>query len=195
METTMDRSGSLGTSVKAANEPAPGGTMRQLDGFGPMPRAEPEKGGRSGLRCIRLDEPYKALGLAVNMLAKVEPYAHYCMDGLIPTVMAEIQRGHYCFTLQDKRVLGYAGWALCTPEVARAWVEGRYKPNSAECLNGSAPVLVTFHSKSRTATFVQIRYLRSLYPGQEVFFRRDYANGRWRQTKVLNVGASAPEAT
>ena len=57
---------------------------------------------------------------------------------------------------------------------------------------GSAPVLVTFHAKSRDVTFLQIRYLRSLHPGQEVFFRRDYAGGRSRQSRGSNGGAAAP---
>ena len=172
------------------------GAARRIAAAAPGPEArgaaaDTTEGRPPGLRCIRLDEPYKALGLAANMLAKVEPYAHYRTDALIPTLMAEIQRGHYCFTLQGERVLAYAGWALCTPEVARAWVVGQYKPDYDECLTGSAPVLVTFHSKRRAATLLTIRYLRSLYPGQEVFFRRDYADGQSRHARVLNVGAAA----
>ena len=146
---------------------------------------------KPALRSFQLGDPYKALGLAANILSKVEPYGHYRMDVLIPTLWAEIQRGHYVFTRQDETVIGYAGWALCDPEVARAWVEGRYTPNYQECVDGSAPVLLTFHSKSRTATVRQIRHMRSLYPGQEVFFRRDYASGLSRHAKVMNIGSTA----
>lgn len=191
----MEQSSSPQTRLSAANRGRSSGDPEQAGVAASMQGTGEDRVGEPGLRCIRLDDPYRALGLAANMLAKVEPYAQYRMDGLIPTLMAEIQRGHYLFTLKGERVLGYAGWALCTPELARAWVEGRYKPNYAECVNGSAPVLVTFHSKSRAATVLQIRYLRSLYPGQEVFFRRYYGDGHSRHARVLNVaGSPGPRA-
>ncbi len=140
------------------------------------------------LRCTKLADPYKVLGLALSALSKVEPYASYKFGELTGTVMGQIQRGHYVFTLKDRLLVGYGGWALCTPEAARAWLAGRAVPDYQACLDGPNPVLVTFHSKSRAATFKQIRHMRALYPGREIFFRRDYAGRRTRIASVVNVG-------
>jgi len=148
----------------------------------------------SELSCVRLKDTYKALGLALSVLSKTEPYDRYPFGGLVRTVMGEIQRGHYVLTLEGRRVLGYAGWALCRPETAEAWVAGRAVPCYEDCLNGPCPVLVTFHSKSRAATFRQIRHMRQLYPGARIYFRRDYA-GRSRSAQVLNLGRGAAPAT
>ena len=151
--------------------------------------SERETSGGGGLRCTQLSDPYKALGLALSALSKVQPYARYRFGELTGTVMGQIQRGHYVFTLKDRLLVAYGGWALCTPEVAQAWIAGRSVPDYEACKNGPNPVLVTFMSKSRTATFRQIRHMRALYPGREIFFRRDYAGQRARTASVLNVGA------
>lgn len=147
------------------------------------------------LTCAQLSDPYKALGLALSALSKVEPYAGYKFGELTGTVMGQIQRRHYVFTFQDKLLVGYGGWALCTPEVARAWLDGAAVPDYQACLDGPNPVLVTFLSKRREATFKQIRYMRARYPGREIFFRRDYAGRRTRIASVMNVGAEGEERT
>ena len=67
-------------------------------------------------------------------------------------------------------------------------------PDYAACLDGPNPVLVTFHSKSRAATFKQTRHMRALYPGREIFFRRDYGK-RTRIASVRNVEQDAPPGT
>ena len=143
---------------------------------------------QASLTCAQLADPYKALGLALSALSKVEPYAGYKFGELTGTVMGQIQRRHYVFTFQDKLLVGYGGWALCAPETARAWLAGQAVPDFRACLDGPNPVLVTFHAKSRAATFVQIRHMRRLYPGREIFFRRDYAGRRTRIASVVNVG-------
>lgn len=140
----------------------------------------------SELNCIRLKDPFKALGHALSLLAKVDPYARYPFGSLVRTVFGQIQRGHYVLTLEGRAVVGYGGWALCSPETAAAWVEGGSVPAYEDCLDGPCPVLVTFHSKSRAATFRQIRHMREIYPGTRVYFRRDYA-ARWRTASVANV--------
>ena len=147
-----------------------------------------ETSSQRGLSCIRLRNRYEALGLAANMLAKAAPYDRYPVRLLVPTLMAEIRREHYCFTISGGRVLAYAGWAMCSHQVALDWVEGCRMPDYSECVDGDTPVLLTFYSKSAEATRFQIRYLRTLCPGKEVFFRREYADGRpTHSAGVLNV--------
>ena len=139
------------------------------------------------LRCIRLRDAYKAAGLALSALSKVEPYARYPFGNLVRTVMGQINRGHYVLTLEGQVVVGYAGWVLCAPEVAEARVAGRAVPPYEQCVDSPNPVLVTFLARHRAATFRQIRRMRELYPGRRVYFRRDYA-GRSRDGRVLNLG-------
>jgi hemolysin-activating ACP:hemolysin acyltransferase len=154
----------------------------------PMTPADQSNSAKPAIRCIQFKDSYKALGLAISMLSKIEPYGQYRLNKLVPTLFGEIRRGHYAFAVRGEEVIGYSGWALCSQEVAREWVAGRYKPSYEECVGGICPVLVTFHSKHKAATWPLIRYMRSLYPGQEVFFTRDYAGRKSRDARVLNVG-------
>ncbi len=58
--------------------------------------------------------------MAVNLLRHTEPFSTYAFGPFAGNLMGQIKRKHYVFTLEGKRVLGYAGWALCDPEIAEA---------------------------------------------------------------------------
>ncbi len=143
-----------------------------------------ETGGK--LECRRHSSDIHALGMAVNLLRHTAPFSSYAFGPFAGNLMGQIKRQHYVFTLQGKRVLGYAGWALCDPEVAEAWLEGRYMPTFEECEKGACWVGLTWHAATRAACLFQARYLRDRFPKRNGLWRRDYGDRR-RQVRVTNV--------
>lgn len=140
-----------------------------------------------GLSCHRFSDPLAALGRAVNLLHKVEPFASMKMADLVSTLAGQVNRRHYLFAVKDRRIAGYIGWALCDEALGRAWVAGGRMPSYEECLDGDAFVLMTFHAESRAVSFRLIRQCRTLYPNRNAIFSRLYADGReGRFNEVFN---------
>jgi hemolysin-activating ACP:hemolysin acyltransferase len=137
------------------------------------------------MKCSQFKDPGEALGAAVNLLRRVEPYASYPFGRFTNVLMGQIQRKHYVFTIDDGFPVGYVGWARCDEAVARAWVEGRVVPTTAACRDGDSAVLITFYAANRKTALRQVRYCRDLHPGIKVFGIRDYGTHR-RPVEVVN---------
>ena len=90
--------------------------------------------------------------------------------------------------MSGHKLVGYRGWALGEEGVARAWVEEGYVPTLAECMTGAYVVIAISYARSGEITRFQARAIRRLYPGAQVFGRRDYG-GRLRPLRVRNTQA------
>ena len=132
------------------------------------------------LKCSRAENDMVALGIAANMLHNSPPFEGLSAEKFIGTLLGQICRKHYVFTMRGQEILGYAGWALCTEEVGRAWAEGRYTPKHEESIDGPCVMVVTFYSDAPEATRFQTRYLRNLKPHAPMISRRQYHDGRVR---------------
>ena len=137
--------------------------------------------------CRLIPEGDQALGYAINLLQLHEPFAQTRFNELVSTLIGQVRRRHYVFTVQDEEPVGYAGWALCAGEVAEAWVEWQRVPSFAECVDGECFVGLTWFAATREANAFQTRHLRDLYPGAKVYWRRDLAAGP-KVVRVLNKG-------
>ncbi|MCG8357138.1 MAG: hypothetical protein MI920_16360 [Kiloniellales bacterium] len=146
------------------------------------------------LQCIQGSDGSRALEGAVRLLRGVEPFSKYQFGPFVSVLLGQIRRRHYVFTIRGKQVLGYAGWALCDPDVARAWVQGNRAPSEEECYLGSTVVFPVFYAKSPGALAFQVRHLKGLLPGREGIWRRDYGE-RWRIGWGRNATVSNEEAT
>jgi hemolysin-activating ACP:hemolysin acyltransferase len=132
------------------------------------------------LKCSRAENDMVALGIAANMLHNSPPFDGLSARNFIGTLLGQISRKHYVFTMRGEKILGYAGWALCTEEIARAWSEGRYTPKNEESIDGPCVMVVTFFAENPEATRFQAQYLRRLKPDAALIGRREYADGRLR---------------
>lgn len=147
----------------------------------------------SPLQCRQFNDPALALGRAVNLLMRTEPFASYPFGRFTKVLLGQIQRRHYLFTIADSNPVGYVGWAMCSEGVARAWLEEQRVPRYAECRGGDCWVGITFHAATREVCFFQANYLRRKYPGTKAMGIRDYGHRR-RSAAVFNQGSSAPIA-
>ena len=142
--------------------------------------------GGATLEIRRHESDIHALGMAVNLLRFAEPFSGYAFGPFTGNLMGQIKRKHYFFTVSGKQVLGYAGWALCAPEVAEDWLAERRTPRFEDCIDGSVFVGLTWFSARPEVSFFQARRLRQLFPGQRGLWRRDYGQRR-RRAEVRNI--------
>ena len=138
------------------------------------------------LACLRLPEPTYAFGMAVDLLRLHKPFADFKFGRLASVIRTQIRRNHFVFTFRGSKPVGYAGWALCSHDIAKAWIERRYVPKYEDCLRGEYWVGITFYAENREVTFFQSRYCRKLYPNAKVAFLRDYGGVRRRMTETVN---------
>lgn len=137
------------------------------------------------LQCRQFDDPELALGRAVNILRGVEPFRSYDFGKLSNVLMGQVTRGHYLFTLDEKKLVGYMGWALCQEEIAKAWIERRYIPTFKECNEGDCWVGITIFAATTQVLRFQARACREIYPNFTAYGIRDYGNRR-RSTSTVN---------
>jgi hypothetical protein len=130
--------------------------------------------------CRRFGRPLVAFGAAVDLLRMHKPFSEAKFGTYAAVLRGQIARQHYVFAVQGERAVGYAGWALCSEEIARAWTERRYTPAYAECLAGDSWVGLTYYARSRQITFALMGHIKKRYPGYRIFGLRRYEDGRER---------------
>src|SRR5262245_28214680 len=78
------------------------------------------------LRALRPENPYVALGLAVNHLMTKPAFAALRFGEWSRILVGQINRKHYYFVVDARnQVQGFLGWAVTSKEKAEAWLEGR----------------------------------------------------------------------
>src|SRR5262245_34485606 len=83
------------------------------------------------LRVLRPENPYVALGLAVNHLMTKPAFAALRFGEWSRILVGQINRKHYYFVVDARnQVQGFLGWAVTSKEKAEAWLEGRGGPSS-----------------------------------------------------------------
>jgi hypothetical protein len=132
------------------------------------------------LVCRRFKNPMVAFGAAVDLLRSHKPFKDAAFGTYASVLRGQIAREHYVFAVQGRLVVGYAGWALCSEEIARAWTEQRYTPKYAECLNGDCWVGLSYFATNRHTTFALMGHIKGCYPGFKIYGLRRYQDGRER---------------
>src|SRR5689334_3901500 len=93
------------------------------------------------LRIFRPDNPFAALGLAVNYLMTKPAFARLRFGEWSRILVGQINRRHFCFAVDHRnQIRGFMGWALTTQEKAEAWVDGRAGFTSMEGADGDCVV-------------------------------------------------------
>jgi hemolysin-activating ACP:hemolysin acyltransferase len=127
-----------------------------------------------------------ALGLAVDYLKDkpafaAQPFGEWCR-----ALVGQIKRGHYCFVVDSAdQVLGYLGWGLTEQHKAEAWVEGRAPLRHEDCAEGDCVVFSIYAADAPAIQRFVFAETRKLIRGKRmVYFKRQYANGAMRPTRL-----------
>src|SRR5262249_57359628 len=93
----------------------------------PAPAATaPAAAARPQLRVFRPDNPYVALGLAVNHLMTKPAFANCKFGDWSRILVGQINRRHFWFVVDaNNQIVGFMGLAMASKDKAESWVEGR----------------------------------------------------------------------
>jgi hemolysin-activating ACP:hemolysin acyltransferase len=131
--------------------------------------------------------PVEALGMAVSYLMVEPSFARLSFGHWSKVLTGQINRGHYLFVVEGKRLVGFAGWALTTKDKAEAWLIGRTELAFADSTTGDCMVINAWKSETPEAQRFLVDALRTIHAGGDaVYFKRVYSDGRIRPMR-LNV--------
>ncbi len=149
-----------------------------------------QAGGSPRLRLIKPDDPYVALGLAVNHLMVKPAFAKLRFGDWSRILVGQINRGHYTFAIDEKdEIQGFLGWAFATRDKAEAWVTGRAALSYEDSHEGDCVLINAWAASSPEAGRLLRDAARRIGQGkQAVYFRRHYKDGSTRPMR-LNVNA------
>lgn len=150
-------------------------------------RATPAPAGsRPELRVLRPDNPFTALGLAVNHLMTKPAFGNLRFGEWSRILVGQINRKHYCFVVDDKnQIQGFLGWALASRANAEAWVEGRGALSYQDSLQGECIVFNAWASSGAKVNSLLLHEARKAMTGKETaYFKRHYKDGTTRASRV-----------
>ena len=138
----------------------------------------------NGLKALRHNDPFFALGLAVSYLMTKTPFCNLKFGDWSRILTGQINRGHYFFAMQDGRVVGFAGWALSGQEQAEAWLDGQ-PADLGDGLAGDCVIINIWEASSDAANAFMRTQMRKLCAGQRMLYaKRVYANGKTRPVRL-----------
>jgi hemolysin-activating ACP:hemolysin acyltransferase len=131
------------------------------------------KGGNaSGMSVQQVRDANAALGVAATYVASHPPFGSYRTDKLVGSLAGQIRRGHYAFAVRDGIIVGYVGWALCQPDIAKAWIEHGQTPTFEQNREGDVVVPIIVIADDRSVLRQLAAYMRRQHGGKPYMGRR-----------------------
>jgi len=137
-------------------------------------------------RVFRPDNPYVALGLAVNHLMTKPAFANCKFGDWSRILVGQINRKHFWFVVDRKnQIQGFMGWALTSKDKAEAWVEGRTGLSYDDAKDGDCVVFNAWAANNLKINRFLLQEGRKVIQGKEmVYFKRHYNDGSTRPSRL-----------
>jgi hemolysin-activating ACP:hemolysin acyltransferase len=138
------------------------------------------------LRLFRPQNPYMALGLAVNHLMTKPAFANLRFGDWSRILTGQINRKHYYFAIDGKnRVQGFMGWAFASKDKAEAWVDGRGGLSFEDSQQGDCVIFNAWAASPPEANRFLVEQAREIIAGKDtVYFKRHYKDGSTRPVRL-----------
>jgi hemolysin-activating ACP:hemolysin acyltransferase len=137
-------------------------------------------------RVFRPDNPYVALGLAVNHLMTKPAFANCKFGDWSRILVGQINRKHFWFVVDAKnQIQGFMGWAFCSKDKAEDWVEGRAGLSYDDAKGGDCVVFNAWAANSLKVNRFLLQEGRKVIQGKAmVYFKRHYNDGSTRPARL-----------
>jgi hemolysin-activating ACP:hemolysin acyltransferase len=138
------------------------------------------------LKTYRPQNPYVALGLAVNHLMTKPAFANRRFGDWSRILVGQINRKHYCFAVDSSnQIQGFMGWALTSRENAEAWVEGRGALSFSDSLDGDCVIFNAWAASTPKVNRFLLGEARKITASKDtVYFKRFYKDGSVRPARL-----------
>jgi hemolysin-activating ACP:hemolysin acyltransferase len=152
----------------------------------PPPRAKADSTSHPRLRLFQPDNPFVALGLAVNHMMTKPAFAALRFGDWSRILVGQINRKHYYFAIgQKNQVEGFLGWAVTTREKAEAWVEMRESVLYQDSFEGDSILINAWAANSREVNRFLVDTARKLFKDYDtLYFKRYYKDGRIKPMRL-----------
>lgn len=122
---------------------------------------------------VQLNGTYEAFGMVMDYLCRIAPFADFEARVLADSVTDQLNRGQHLVALRERRVVGYAGWLMTTPEVAQGWLDGTRTLLRKDGPDAIARALTIVSAQERSVVIRLIRGARDVNDkGVRVYFKR-----------------------
>jgi hemolysin-activating ACP:hemolysin acyltransferase len=149
------------------------------------PSALPKSAAGGTLRASRLDDDYKALGLAVSLMMADQSFGRLPFGHWSRVLAGQIRRKHYLFAFDGKEVTGFLGWCLTDEEHAEKWLHQRGDISFDAAQDGDCVLINAWMAKTgRTNRFLLDQVRHVIKDRRFVYFKRFYKDGRMRPMKL-----------
>lgn len=137
------------------------------------------------LRAFREQNPYAGLGRAVSYLMTKPSFANLKFGFWSRTLVGQINRKHYFLVAEGARVVGFAGWALVSQDVAEAWVTRNIDLTGGAGAEGDCMVINAWAADTGEINRFVLRELRKAAVGlRAAYAKRFYENGEIRPLRI-----------
>jgi hemolysin-activating ACP:hemolysin acyltransferase len=138
------------------------------------------------LQVFRPQNPYVALGLAVNYLMTKPAFAALRFGEWSRILVGQINRKHFTFAVDGRnQIQGFMGWAVTSRDNAEAWLEGRRALSFEDSLDGDCVVFNAWAASTPRVSWLLLGEARKIIAGKStVYFKRYYKDGRVRSTRL-----------
>jgi hypothetical protein len=138
------------------------------------------------VQIVQLNGTYEAFGLVMDFLCRIQPFAGFEAKALADAVTQQLRRSLHLVAMCDRRVVGYAGWLMTTPEIGQRWLEGTGPLTPKHGPEAVVAALTIVTAPERSTVTRLIRGARNAVPkGCRIVFKRGGEN----------TGRSAKKAT
>jgi len=146
----------------------------------------PAAAARPQLRVFRPDNPYVALGLAVNHLMTKPAFANCKFGDWSRILVGQINRRHFWFVVDaNNQIVGFMGWAMTSKDKAEAWVEGRAGLSYDDAKDGDCVVFNAWAANNLKINRFLLEEGRKVIQGKDmVYFKRHYNDGSTRPSRL-----------
>ena len=140
----------------------------------------------SELRILRPNDPFTALGLAVNHLMTKPAFGNLRFGEWSRILVGQINRKHCFFVVDGKnQVQGFLGWALASKAGAEAWAEGSGALSYKDSLQGECIIFNAWAASGLKVNRFLLHEARKVMAGKEmVYFKRHYKDGSTRTSRL-----------
>jgi hemolysin-activating ACP:hemolysin acyltransferase len=141
---------------------------------------------RPELKVFRPQNPYVALGMAVNHLMTQPAFANLGFGEWSRILVGQINRKHYCFAVDAaNKVQGFMGWAVTSKDKAEAWLEGRAASSDDDSRDGDCLIFNAWAASSLAVNRFLLVEARKVMAGKDtVYFKRHYKDGSTRPVRL-----------
>jgi hemolysin-activating ACP:hemolysin acyltransferase len=147
-----------------------------------------EKPTSSAFHVMRVESPQAALGRAVAYLMTKPNFESRPFGPWSKILTGQINRKHYFFVVSEKKVVGFAGWALTDKARALAWLNENAELSFENCQSGDSVIINAWAADNAAINKFIVKSIRRVIINRQIYAKRFYKDGSIR---LLSLGANS----